>query len=113
LPRLPAPVERPLAQRLTAAVDANTESLSMGAARREEMLLDMEIVLDLASPESRAEQRRARQIARLQKRSDKPAPVEAESLLTGWYSTAAPADPEADARIQRVVDKLVDIALTA
>ncbi len=113
LPRLPAAIESQLAQRLAAAASVSAENLAAGAASRAAVLLDLEILLDLPSPETCAEQRRARQIARLQKRPDQATPAEAESLLLRWYATAASGDPSADARIQAVVDKMVDHALSA
>lgn len=108
LPVLPGAGERLLAQRLADAGTVTAERMAAGQETRESLLLDLEIALGLPSPDSRAEMRRERQLARLQDRFATTAAqaAEPEDMLARWYATPAPADPAALPRIAAVVQHL-------
>jgi len=87
------------------------EVLEAGRQKRQALLIDLEIVLGLASPQASAQARRQRQLEQLQSRfrpGAAPAPVEQdpEKLLRQWYCQAAAADADQDQRIAAVVEKL-------
>ena len=115
LPRLRGGVEAQLGQRLSTAIDADGDALANGRVKCDLLLVDLEIALGLPSPPTRAEQRRLRQMERLQDRfgGAGPAETDADSLLTRWYATAASTDPEDEPRLVAVVEKLVEIGLAA
>jgi hypothetical protein len=114
LPKLAADVDKALAQRLAAAPGARAETLAQGRERRDALLLDLEMALDLPSPDALAELRRNRQLANLQSHfsAGTSAPVP-EKLVTQWYATPAPADPEQERRIAAVVERLLTLAAAA
>lgn len=108
LPSLPGKTEHLLARRLAEAGDITAERLQAGHQVREDLLLDLEMALDLPSPENYEEVRRERQLERLRNRFDAtPAlATEPQDLLAHWYAT--PAVPEAafDQRIAAIVRQL-------
>lgn len=108
LPPLPGKSEAQLARRLAAAASVTQAALDAGREARASVLLDLEIDLDLPSPESCAEDRRQRQLARLQNRFGAAAPQssEPEELLVRWYATAALPDAALDRRLAAVVSHL-------
>ncbi|MFA7270049.1 MAG: DUF349 domain-containing protein [Sterolibacterium sp.] len=108
LPRLPEKFEQPLTRRLAAAPGATVASLAEGRKLREEMLLDMEIALDLRSPDAHDESRRARQLQLLQQkfRKDQLPPVDLDQLIVSWHATAAVADREQQQRMARILQTL-------
>ncbi|MDD5391317.1 MAG: DUF349 domain-containing protein [Gallionellaceae bacterium] len=110
LPKLPGKVESLLAQRFAGASSVTHAELTAGRETREALLLDLEIALGLPSPETHAEARRKRQLERLQNRFGAVAPqsLEAETLLTRWYATAALPDAVFDRRIAAVVRQLAE-----
>lgn len=116
LPRLPARAEAALAARLAAAGEAGADKLAAGRAARAALLLDLEIGLELPSPPACAEERRQRQLARLQRRfgtaAESPA-ADAGERIAQYYATAATPDAALDARIDTIVQHLVRAALTA
>jgi len=110
LPQLPGKIENLLAQRFADASSVTHAVLASGRETREALLLDLEIALGLPSPETYAEARRKRQLERLQNRFGAAAPqsLEAETLLTQWYATAALPDAISDHRIAAVVRQLAE-----
>ena len=76
------------------------------------MLLDLEILLALPSPEACAEARRRRQLERLQHRfgSGVRQSRDAEALLVHWYATPAAPDAALDQRMAAVKRVLLDQA---
>jgi len=113
LPKLPGKIENLLTQRFTEAGCVTHAALAAGRETREALLLDLEITLGLPSPETCAEARRKRQLERLQNRFGAAAPqsLEAETLLTRWYATAALPDAIFDQRIAAVVRQLAERAI--
>jgi DNA repair protein SbcC/Rad50 len=111
LPQLPSKTESMLLKRLAAASQMTAETWLDGRATRAELLLDLEIALGLPSPESFAEDRRERQLGRLQSRfGAAPETVtEPEADLVRWYATAALPDAELDQRIAAVVSQWVQM----
>lgn len=116
LPRLPAKAEAALAARLAAAADASADALAAGRTARASLVLDLEIALDLPSPPACTEERRARQLSRLQRRfgtaAESPA-ADAGERIAQYYATAATPDAALDARIVAVVQHLVRATLAA
>jgi len=108
LPALPGKAEKLLLARFDAAPTAAAVTLAEGREARAALLLDLEIALDLPTPESFAEARRERQLKRLQDRFGAGAAVsaEAEELLIRWYAIPATADAVLDRRLDAVVRKL-------
>jgi hypothetical protein len=107
-----------LAQQAAASAGLDAAALEQGRAAREELLIDLEIALGLATPGASAEVRRRRQLEQLQNRFRAgPAPAAREQnpqkLLASWYGVAAPADATQDERIALVVRTLIDRDLAA
>jgi len=100
-----------MAEAAASAEGVDEATLETGRGLRAALLLDLEIALGLASPPEAAEARRARQLAKLQRRfGSAAAPVEAADphmLLRRWYATPAPADPAQERRFAAVVERLV------
>lgn len=90
--------------------DAPADVLERGHAERDALLLDLEIALELQTPESHAAQRRVRMLARLQDRfrSGAPAQADPEALVRQWYAIVAKSDETQTARIDAVVQKLLE-----
>ncbi len=110
LPQLPGKTESLLTQRFAGASSVTHAVLATGRETREALLLDLEIALGLPSPEACAAVRRERQLERLQNRFGAAAPLslEAETLLTRWYATAALPDAVSDRRLAVVVRQLAE-----
>lgn len=91
------------------STDAPADVLERGHAERDALLLDLEIALELQTPESHAAQRRVRMLARLQDRfrSGTPAQADPEALVRQWYAIVAKPDEVQAARIAAVVQKLL------
>ncbi len=108
LPGLPGSSERRLAQRLAEASRITPQRLADCQARRESLLLDLEIALGLPSPDHCADTRRERQLARLQDRFGPAAeqPQDPEDLLARWYATPASANPSEAPRLAAIVRHL-------
>lgn len=95
----------------TPAADAAPEALERGKAERDMLLLDLEIALDLPTPESHAAARRARNLAKLQERFSKKAsaaPLEPEAMVKKWYEIPAADDAAQAARMAAVVERLLN-----
>jgi hypothetical protein len=104
--------ETMLSDRFAKATGATPEMLSAGRDVKDAMLLDLEIVLGLPSPETSAEKRRRRQLENLQKRfgGDARPVVDAATSVVEWYATAAFPDAGLDERMTVVSNKLEDQA---
>ena len=99
-----------LAQQAAPADSVDPETLAAGRKARESLLIDLEIALDLPTPEEFVPARRQRQLERLQSRfrgGRQPRP-QAEELLAQWHATAAVTDATMDQRVAAVVRKLVE-----
>jgi len=110
LPPLGMDGEKALQARFAAAPQATAAQLERGRAERESLLLDLEVALDIPSPESVAAQRRERQLKALQERfkSRSAAPAETpEATVARWYSIAAPADAAQAERMAAAVRALL------
>jgi hypothetical protein len=100
-----------LAQQAQPVDDADPEALAAGRNERELLLIDLEIALDLPTPEHFAAARRRRQLERLQNRfrgGQAPQRPQAEELLARWHATAASPDEAMNQRLSAVVHKLVE-----
>lgn len=92
-----------------AAAQADAATLDKGRIEREALLLDLELALDLPSPQSASGARRARQLLKLQERF-RPGNTQApdpEELVRRWYAAAARSDPQHDARMSAIVEALL------
>lgn len=100
---------------VAAAASATPEVLAQGHAARDELLLDLEIALDLPTPQSHAATRRARMLKKLQGhfRGDAAAAKDPDALVAQWYATPAAPDAAQDARLASVVDRLIERARSA
>jgi len=114
LARLPGVSESLLAQRFVAAKQATESKLAAGKNTRNDLLLDLEISLDLPSPEAFANARRERQLGRLQSRfgAGVEAELEPEALLVRCYATPAASDAMEGQRLNAVVQKLAQLPET-
>jgi hypothetical protein len=100
-----------LAQQAQPVDGADPEALAAGRNERELLLIDLEIALDLPTPEHFAAARRRRQLERLQNRfrgGQAPQRPQAEELLARWHATAASPDEAMNQRLSAVVHKLVE-----
>jgi exonuclease SbcC len=90
--------------------DAPVDALARGHAERDALLLDLEIALELPTPESHAAARRARNLVRLQDRFSKGtvAQPDPEALVAKWYAIVANPDEGQAARIAAVVERLLN-----
>jgi len=94
-----------------ASTEAAPDLLERGKAERDTLLLDLEIALDLPTPESHAAARRARNLAKLQDRFSKKATaavLEPEAMVKKWYEIDAAADEAQSARMAAVVERLLE-----
>jgi DNA repair protein SbcC/Rad50 len=99
-----------LAQPATPPDPLDAETLAAGRKACESLLIDLEIALDLPTPEEFAPARRQRQLERLQSRfrgGRQPRP-QAEELLAQWHATAATSDAAMDRRVAAVVRRLLE-----
>lgn len=92
--------------------------LAQGGAQRDELLIDLEIALGLATPGASAELRRRRQLEQLQNRfrpgaAAAPREQDPDKLLARCYAIAAAPDPLRDERIAAVVRALIERELAA
>ncbi|MCK9388307.1 MAG: DUF349 domain-containing protein [Sulfuritalea sp.] len=112
LPKLPAKAEAMLSARFAKAADATPEMLPAGRDVRDALLLDLEIALGLPSPETSVENRRKRQLEKLQKRfgGDARPAVDTATSVVAWHATAAMPDAGLDERMAAVLSKLEDLA---
>ncbi|MBI3371116.1 MAG: hypothetical protein HY017_05050 [Betaproteobacteria bacterium] len=110
LARLQGTADRVLRARLDAAVSARAESLAKGRAARAALLIDLEIALELPTPESDALARRARSLSRLQERfrSGGPAAQEPEAMVAQWHAIGAVPDDGQYARMAAIVRRLLE-----
>jgi DNA repair protein SbcC/Rad50 len=108
LDRLPAAQEQALSRRLAQAHRVSESELAAGAAQRDAILLDLEIGLDLPSPEQCAEMRRERQLSRLRHRFDagQSDGFDAQALLLACYATPAAASAISEQRLSAVARRL-------
>ena len=98
-----------MAEKAAVVPDAAPDVLARGLVERDEILLDLEIALELPTPDSHAAARRARNLARLQDRFRKgtAAPLDPEALVAKWYAVAATPDEGQAARMAAVVSQLL------
>jgi DNA repair protein SbcC/Rad50 len=112
IPAIPGGAERLLEARLHAAPTATDERLQKGREVRDIALLDLEIWLDIPTPDPRVEQRRQRQLQLLQSGSNrKQSSEQLRTAVARWYATTAQPDPLQQERIQRVVQQLSQVPL--
>ena len=85
------------------------DALERGHAQRGALLLDLEIALEIPTPESHAAARRAHMLSRLQNhfRIGAAAQPDAETLVAQWHAIAANADADQAARMSAIVQKLL------
>jgi len=99
-----------MAQKAAPVADTPADALEKGKAERDALLLDLEIALDLPTPEAYSAARRARNLAKLQERFNKKvseAPLEPEAMVKKWYGIPAAPDESQAARMAAVVDRLL------
>jgi hypothetical protein len=99
-----------LAQQAAPAEGLDEDALAAGREARETLLIDLEIALDLPTPEQSAPARRRRQLERLQDRfrGGRQQRPQAEELLSQWYATPASPDEAMNQRVAAVVRKLLE-----
>ncbi len=99
-----------MAEKAAPTADVPADALEKGKAERDAVLIDLEIALELATPESHAVARRARNLARLQDRFSKgiTAQPEPEALVAKWYAIPAASDETQAARMAAVVARLLE-----
>ena len=110
LPPLGMDGEKALQARFAAAPQATTAQLEKGRGERESLLLDLEVALDIPSPQSVADQRRQRQLKALQERFKSGSAARAETpeaTVARWYSIPAPADTTQAGRMAAIVRALL------
>jgi ElaB/YqjD/DUF883 family membrane-anchored ribosome-binding protein len=86
----------------------DSATLEKGRQAREDVLVELELALDLPSPESSAAARRRRQIEQLQDRfkgRSRQRP-DAEHLLAQWHGIAAAPDPQQARRLDAIVQRM-------
>ena len=98
-----------MAEKAAPVADAPADSLERGKADRDALLLDLEIALDLPTPQAYAAARRARNLARLQERFSKgiAPPQDPEAMVAKWYAIPARPDETQAARLAAVVERLL------
>lgn len=100
-----------MAEKAAPTSEASPDALEKGRAARDTLLLDLEIALDMPTPESHAAARRVRSLAKLQERFSKKAsdaPLEPEAMVKKWYEIPAPSDEGQAARMAAVVERLLN-----
>ncbi len=99
-----------MAQKAAPIADAAPDLLERGRIERDALVLDLEIALELPTPEARAAARRTRNLTRLQERFSKgvSAPADPEAMVAKWYAIAAHPDEGQAARMAAVVDCLLN-----
>ena len=93
-----------------AAESASEDALKRGHTERASLLLDLEIALELPTPEASHAERRMRMLTRLQDRfkSGTPAQADPEVLVKNWYAIVATPDESQAARITAIVQHLLN-----
>lgn len=99
-----------MAQKAAGAEPAGAEALAQGHAARAALLIDLEIALELPTPEMHATARRARALSRLQDRfrGGGPGLKDPEAMVAEWYALAAAPDDEQAMRMAAIVRRLLD-----
>ena len=99
-----------MAQKAAPVADAPVDALEKGKAERDALLLDLEIALDLPTPEAYTIARRTRNLTRLQERFSKGAATtrDPEAMVAKWYAIPAAADEAQSARLAAVVESLLN-----
>ena len=99
-----------MAQKAAPVADAPVDALEKGKAERDALLLDLEIALDLPTPEAYTIARRTRNLTRLQERFSKGAATtqDPEAMVAKWYAIPAAADEAQSARLAAVVERLLN-----
>ncbi len=110
LQKLSGDAERAIAERLAAAASATEAALAAGRKQRDELLLDLEIALSLPTPAAHQDQRRARQLGKLQEHfgHGSAAGPNAEQLFLRYYATPAATDDAQEERMAPVMRKLME-----
>ncbi|HEX9179233.1 MAG TPA: DUF349 domain-containing protein [Burkholderiales bacterium] len=110
LQQLSGEAERAIAERLAAAASATEAALSAGGNLRDQLLLDLEIALSLPTPPACQDQRRARQLGKLQEHfgHGSSAALNAEQLFLRYYATPAATDGAQEERMAAVIRKLME-----
>lgn len=101
--------DKALARRLAQAGQITPAQLAEGQAKRDALLLDLEITLDLPTPAALMEARRERQLSRLKQHfgAGSESSSSPEEKLILCHAAAAPQNPESDRRIQAILSKIV------
>ena len=104
-----------LAQQGAPVAEADPEALDAGRKARQSLLIDLEIALDLPTPEEFAPDRRQRQLERLRNRfqGERQQRPQAEELLAKWHATGALPDEAMNRRVAAVVRRLLEQAQLA
>jgi len=104
-----------LAQQAAPIDGADPRALAAGRQTRESLLIDLEIALDLPTPEQFVPDRRQRQLERLRSRfqGEHQQRPQAEELLAKWHATGALPDEAMDRRVAAVVRRLLEQARLA
>lgn len=103
-PMLPADIERKLIARLDAGPTATSAELEAGRLRRADLLIDLEILLDLATPASFAAARQQRQLEFLQRGfQDIKTTASLVEMVGTWYGTTAVPDPSQSERMAKIM----------
>ena len=104
-----------LARQAAPADGVDADGLAAGREARQALLIDLEIALDLPTPDEFAPVRRRHQLERLQSRfrGGRQQRPQAEELLAQWYATPASPDEPMNQRVQAVVRKLLEQSRTA
>jgi len=110
LQTLSGEAERAIAERLAAAASATEARIAEGGRKRDELLLDLEIALSLATPPAQQDARRIRQLGKLQEHFGhaSSAPLQPEQMFTRYYATAAATDAGQEERMAPVMRKLME-----
>lgn len=101
-----------LAQQTAPADGADAGTLAAGRKTRESLLIELEIALDLPTPDEFASDRRQRQLERLRNRFQgvRQQRPRAEELLAQWHATGALPDESMSRRMAAVVRRLLEQA---
>ena len=94
-----------MAEKAAAVPESAPDARARGLAERDAMLLDLEIALELPTPDVHAAARRMRMLTRLQDRfkQGSVAPADPEALVAKWYAVAAAPDEGQAVRMAAVV----------
>jgi DNA repair protein SbcC/Rad50 len=104
-----------LAQQAAPVEGADPGALDAGRKARQSLLIDLEIALDLPTPDEFAPDRRQRQLERLRNRfqGERQQRPQAEELLARWHATGALPDEGMNLRVAAVVRRLLEQAQRA